>query len=138
MTGAPIHAPQIEAEINAARAAAGLAPLRPHPALVAAATAHAADLIGNGAFDHAGSDMSLPLERIQRAGLNPRLAAENIAEGQRDAAEVVAGWQGSAGHRENNLHPGHTLIGAAEAVYGRRGLVTDGHRLWVAVFAAEF
>lgn len=132
------HAPALEAQINAARAAVGLHPLQSHPALVAAAIAHADDLISNGAFDHAGSDRSLPMARIKRAGLSPRLAAENIAEGQPDAAAAMAAWQGSPGHRDNNLHPQYTMVGAAQAVYGRRGLVTDGHVLWVAVFAAAF
>ncbi|SFH65296.1 CAP domain-containing protein [Albimonas pacifica] len=138
MSAAPLPCPALEAGINAARAEAGLPPLVPHPALRAAAMAHAADLLGNGAFDHAGSDSSLPMERVMRQGLSPRLAAENIAMGQPDAAAAVAAWQGSEGHRANNLEPTTTLVGAAEARYGRLGLVSDDQPLWIAVFAAGF
>ncbi|WP_339951393.1 CAP domain-containing protein [uncultured Albimonas sp.] len=138
MTLAPRPCPALEAGINAARAEAGLPPLAPHPALTAAAMAHAADLLSNGAFDHAGSDSSLPMERVMRQALTPRLAAENIAMGQPDAEAAVAAWQGSPGHRANNLDPATTLIGAAEARYPRLGLVSDDQPLWIAVFAAEF
>ena len=136
--GAPAPCGALLAAADAARAAEGLPPLALHPAAQGAALAHAADLLSNGAFDHAGSDMSLPLERVRRAGLNPAWAAENLSFGQADAAAVVAGWLGSPGHRANLLSPKARLIGTAEAVYGRRGLVTDGARLWVAVFAAGF
>lgn len=138
MTMAPRSCPELIAAINAARAAEGLPPLVPHPAVEGAALAHAADLLGNGAFDHAGSDRSLPLERVMRQGLTPRLAAENIAMGQPDAWAAVAAWQGSPGHRANNLSPEATLVGAAEARYGRRGFVSDDQLLWIAVFAAPF
>ncbi|MDF2235821.1 CAP domain-containing protein [Albimonas sp. CAU 1670] len=138
MSEPPRPCPALIEGVNAARAEAGLPPLAPHPALTAAALAHAADLLSNGAFDHAGSDGSLPLERVLRQGLSPRLAAENIAMGQPDAPAAVAAWQGSDGHRANNLSPETTLIGTAAARYPRRGLVSDDQRLWIAVFAAEF
>ncbi|MGG7567020.1 CAP domain-containing protein [Rhodovulum sp. DZ06] len=129
---------ELAAAVNQVRAEAGLGALAVHPALEAAALAHARDLLSNGAFDHAGSDGSLPLERVARGGLVARMAAENIAMGQPDAAAAMAAWQGSDGHRANNLAPGAELVGAAEAVYGRRGLVTDGARLWVMVVGAGF
>ena len=138
MSAPPRPCPALEAAIDAARAEAGLPPLAPHPALTAAALAHAADLLGNGAFDHAGSDGSLPLERVLRQGFSPRLATENISTGQPDARAVVAGWLTSEGHRANTLDPNATLVGAAEARYPRHGLVTDDQPLWIAVFAAPF
>ena len=136
MTCAPRPSPALVEALNAARAAHGLGALRVHPALEAAASAHAADLLSNGAFDHAGSDGSLPLARVQRAGLNPRMAAENLSMGRTEAAAVVEGWQSSEGHRANTLSEA-TLIGTAWARYGRLGLVSDELELWVAVFAAE-
>jgi hypothetical protein len=45
--------------------------------------------------------------------------AENIAWGQRSAAEVVRDWMNSPGHRANILNRAHRLIGIA--AYAMRG-----------------
>ena len=41
-----------------------------------------------------------------------RATAENIAEGQAGAAEVVASWMGSSAHRANIMGAAYTEIGA--------------------------
>ncbi len=61
-----------------------------------------------------------PFFHIQQAGIPHRLAAENIAYGQRTPEEVVKTWMTSAGHRANILNPGlsHLGIGAVRASNG--------------------
>ena len=62
------------------------------------------------------------------AGYRYRKVAENIAAGQRDAAEVVRGWMNSPGHRANILDAELTQIGV--------GLVSGGPygTTWTQVF----
>jgi len=114
-----------EAGINAARAAAGLAPLAADPRLRRAAAAHAADMAARGYFDHTSPSGTTPADRVAATGYDGCLIAENIARGQADAAAVVQSWQNSPGHRANNLNPQLTQLGVAEGA----------GKTWVAVFA---
>ncbi len=87
---------------NQARAAGGCEPLTVHPALEKAADTHAADMARGGYLDHTSRDGRSPFDRMRAAGApGPGSMAENIASGQRAAAEVVDGWMHSAGHRKN-------------------------------------
>lgn len=105
--------------VNAERRARGLAPLRGDGRLRAAAGSHAADMGVHG-YGHRGSDGSSHGDRIARRGFTACLSAENIAWGQRSAAEVFAGWMGSRGHRRNILHPRVTHFGAGFDPRGRQ------------------
>jgi uncharacterized protein YkwD len=123
-----VSAPVIEAA-NTLRRQAGAAPLAVSAALAKAAAAHACDMARKGFFDHKGSDGSTMMTRIRRAGCRPSIAAENIAYGYRDAARVLEGWIGSAGHRRNLLLGKARQAGVARAEGG-------GQTYWVMVFAA--
>ncbi len=112
--------------VNAERRARGLGPLRPDRRLRAAARGHAADMGRGGFFDHRGSDGGDHGDRIAAQGYRACLSAENIAWGQRSAAEVFQGWMNSPGHRRNILHPRATAFGAG--FYPER-------RQWVMVVA---
>lgn len=89
--------------INSYRAENGLPPLRLNPQLSQAAQAHSQDLSGNDRISHFGTDGSDTLERVRRAGYNPRLTAENVATGQGSLQEVIDGWKNSRDHNANLL-----------------------------------
>jgi uncharacterized protein YkwD len=89
--------------VNAERAAAGCGPLRADAALAAVARAHSADMRDRGFFAHTNPDNVDPFARARAAGVT-YARAENIAQGQPDAAAVMAAWMGSDGHRKNILN----------------------------------
>ena len=106
---------------NAERFAAGLPPLSPDPLLTNAAQAHSADMVARAFYAHTSPDGSEPWHRAAAAGSTRRSIGENIACGQRSAAEVVRGWMNSPGHRANILKPGFTHIGIGFAGGGAAG-----------------
>lgn len=90
---------------NAERAKAGCPALRQNPALSTAAQRHSEDMAAHNFMSHTGSDGSNVVTRIERAGYTRwTRAAENVAAGQRSAADVVRSWMNSAGHRANILN----------------------------------
>jgi uncharacterized protein YkwD len=103
---APAPAPGVAAEmlalVNAARAGAGCAPLLADSGLAAVAQAHSADMRDRDFFDHVNPDGLDPFERAEQAGQTSS-RAENIASGQETAAEAMADWMDSSGHRDNIL-----------------------------------
>lgn len=101
--------------INEYRKKHGLKPLQLSPELTAAAKAHSRDLARFDRISHYGSDGSNPLDRVKRAGYNPRLAAENVGTGQATFEEVLQGWKASPSHNKNLLmadarHMGIALV----------------------------
>jgi len=93
-----------------------------------AAQAHAADMSTNSFFSHTGSDGSNFVQRIGRTAFAGTPIGENIAAGQRSAADVVAGWVESDGHCRNLMNPQATKIGIGYTTGGPYGT------LWVQVF----
>lgn len=89
--------------INSYRAQNGLPPLRLNAELSEAARAHSQDLSNSDRISHYGSDGSDTLERVRRAGYNPRLTAENVGTGQSSLEEVIEGWKNSRDHNANLL-----------------------------------
>jgi hypothetical protein len=116
--------PQTEAAIvemtNAFRKANALQEVAPNAALAAAARAFAQYLAGTGKFGHQ-ADGREPHQRTAAQGYRHCLVAENLAwsldsrgfQTRQLAREIVEGWKGSPGHRENLLLPGVTEIGIA-------------------------
>lgn len=115
---------------NGERARAGLPPLARDPLLAAAAQAHCADMVARDFYSHTSPDGSRPWDRAAAAGSARRTIGENIACGQRSAAEVVRGWMNSPGHRANILKPDFTHIGVGFAGGGRSGTY------WTQLFGA--
>jgi uncharacterized protein YkwD len=100
--------------INERRAESGCPAVARDDALSAAALRHAVDMRDNGVRDHAGSDGSSAADRITDAGFGPARATGEIlywSEGRGDAGQAVAGWMGSADHREIIQTCGFTHIG---------------------------
>lgn len=88
------------------------------------AARHASDMRINGVLSHRGSDGSDIAGRAEQQGYRYCLLAENIAEGQSSARQVMQDWINSPGHRANLMAMGVTEIGVAQ----------DG-RYWVMVLA---
>src|SRR5690606_33499239 len=106
---------------NAERAEGGCGPLKHDARLRKAAYGHSADMAENDYFDHDSLDGRDMADRIRAAGFSGSAMAENIAMGQRTAAEVVQGWMNSDGHRRNIMDCTYTHIGvgAAKDAQGR-------------------
>ncbi|WP_200301516.1 CAP domain-containing protein [Streptomyces adelaidensis] len=114
-------AAEVIALTNAERTAAGLPPLSPDAPLTDAAQAHSADMVARDFYAHTSPDGREPWHRAAAAGSTRRSIGENIACGQRSAAEVVRGWMNSPGHRANILKPTFTRIGIGFAGGGAAG-----------------
>lgn len=99
--------------LNAAR------PVRWNDSLAEASRRHAEDMAHYGYFSHNGRDGSEPWDRIERAGYRYRSMGENIAAGQRNPEEAVAGWIRSPDHCANLMNPIFTEMGAAVATNTR-------------------
>jgi uncharacterized protein YkwD len=94
-------------EVNAARAAAGLAPVASDPRLVRAATDYAQVLAAENWFSHTGPDGSSIPGRAAAAGYPSDMVGEVIVEGFEDwtAQEFVQLWVESPQHREQMYGP---------------------------------
>jgi uncharacterized protein YkwD len=115
---------------NAERSRAGVSPLRSSARLVQAAQLHADQLAAAGRLDHvlSGAQYATPADRLAAAGYAWQAYAENIALGQPSAADVVASWMRSSGHRSNILSAAYTELGVGYSL-GR-----DGRPYYVQVF----
>lgn len=119
---------------NAERAKAGLSPLKLNSQLVDAAQDHSSDMAYDDFFNHTGVDGSNPSDRVQDTGYQYSTVGENIAAGQRTAAEVVEAWMNSPGHRANILNARYTEIGIGyEFLENDTGSVRYKH-YWTQVF----
>ncbi len=122
------HAAELADAIQRVRASAARPPLVVDARLIEAASRHAADMAARRRLGHDGSDGSNFLDRLARAGFRHSAAAENVAAGQRDAAECAGDWGRSPGHRANMLGP-HDRLGVGV------GRSADGTLYWCALFA---
>lgn len=101
--------------VNAVRAAAGVAPLRPCPALRRSAQGYATLMATDDHYGHVGPDGSQPWDRIQRQGYVWRAAAENIAAGQLTIAQVMSAWVASPAHYADLVNPVFRHVGFGHA-----------------------
>lgn len=99
-------------ETNAARVAAGCAPLVLTDPLLATAVDHSAEMARTGLMTHTGADGSTPRIRLQAHGVSAQRTAENVARGF-DATTVVDAWLASPGHRANILDCSLVNVGIA-------------------------
>lgn len=113
-------------EVNRARRANGLDPMREDAALMRAAADHSAELAERRKLDHTSTNPArrTMTMRIDAAGGSWSRAAENLAHmsGSVSAvpAQTVQLWMNSPGHRRNMLEPSytHTGVGVASDVHG--------------------
>ncbi len=92
----------------------GLGPVALDPELTRLADAQARAMAARDKVD-SNAVGALP-ERIRRARLDTKVAAENISAGYHTLAEAFSGWRDSPPHRKNMLLQGATRMGIA-AVY---------------------
>ena len=108
--------------VGAERAARGLPPVRPAPALALAARRHAADMAARGYFAHVSPTGGTVERRARRAGYlddapcwalgeDLGVAPPSVATAQ----AVVAAWMASPSHRSVVLDPDFREVGVAVA-----------------------
>lgn len=105
-------AQQVLTLVNRERALVGAPALQPDAQAERAAKAHVEDMAGRGYFDHVSPEGWTPDDRLRMTGGSGySLVGENIAVGQRTAADVMAAWMASPGHRANLLDARFTHLG---------------------------
>ena len=121
------HRAAVLSLVNKERAAAGLLPLQTNVNLQDSAQRYAEDMAQKNFFSHVGLSGETFRKRIEASGYYDRFLratcttakdcrrtyalAENLARGQKKAADVVAAWMASTEHRKAILHPFFTDIG---------------------------
>jgi uncharacterized protein YkwD len=109
-------------EVNALRAANGLAPYNIDPILMAVAQAHNDYQVSIGSTTHYSADGSRPRDRAIAAGYGGGATvfiSENIAGGTGlSPAEAVGWWQGDDPHLNTMLGPNYTDVGAGAGESG--------------------
>lgn len=97
--------------VNAARAQAGVPPVRLSAELNAAAETHARDIAIQGRAWHFGSDLTSPRERAFRAGYRGEIAGENLSEGSDSDLVVLRSWLDFADTRAVIVDPSARGLG---------------------------
>ena len=115
---------------NNERARAGLPGLRHDARLEAAAQAQACRTADRGRVNHRGSWFAGLGRRLRREDYTYGMAVENLAAGQRNAAEVSQAWMTSLAHRHNTLDARAREVGFGIA------RAEDGWLHWSMVAAA--
>ncbi len=98
-----------------------------NPVLEGLARQQVAWLAQAGLLLHAGSEGQTLSQRAQAAGYRFAQVAENLAQGQRDVATVLAAWAASESHCVNLYDPGVTEMALACDNAG------DGRPMWVLI-----
>ena len=101
--------------VNAERSKAGKAALVENNELSNVARAKSKDFINNNYFAHNSPTYGTPFNMLKSFGINFSAAAENIASGQKTAADAMNSWMSSSGHRENILSSTYNQIGVGVA-----------------------
>jgi hypothetical protein len=107
--------------VNKERKAAGLKPYIVNYSLQEAAWRHTEHMAKNKVMCHQGCGDGDPAQRIKATGYKAATWGENVASGQRTAAEVMDDWMHSSGHRANIMKKDFTDIGVAYASGGAYG-----------------
>ncbi len=123
--------------VNIERAKHGAPPLTMNRELNKSALFHANFMAENDCFNHLCPNEPNLGRRARDAGYDWRAVAENIAAGQDGAAEVVAGWMTSPGHRKNILNPRYKEIGVGYVLLDRDGGKVALRHYWVQNFGAR-
>ena len=123
--------------LNVIRSSHNLNPLRMDDRLNKAAQLHSDDMADRDFFDHQNPEGARMTDRADAFGYHWRLILENIAAGQRNAAEAVDGWMKSTGHRAAILNAKGRDTGMGYSFRADdRGAVTMGH-YWTLLIGAE-
>lgn len=82
--------------------------------LESAAVVHVADMDEHDHFSHAGTDGTLPDDRIKTAGYEWARVGENIGQGYKDVSAAMKGWKASTNHCKQMMSADIINIGAAK------------------------
>jgi len=104
--------------VNVERANAGLPALKYDWELARVAEHKSQDMADKNYFSHTSPTYGSPFNMMKNYGINYRSAGENIAQGQKTAAQVVDAWMNSEGHRANILNKNYTHIGVGYVANG--------------------
>lgn len=104
--------------VNVERANAGLPALKYDWELARVAEHKSQDMADKNYFSHTSPTYGSPFNMMKNYGINYRSAGENIAQGQKTAAQVVDAWMNSEGHRANILNKNYTHIGVGYVAKG--------------------
>ena len=99
--------------VNDYRRSRHLRPLTLDSKLTNAASALAADMARHNRLSHSGPNGADLGKRLEAAGYNYAVAAENVAVGQKSFAGLLAEWKRNPSERENLLLPDATQMGIA-------------------------
>lgn len=116
--------------VNTERAKQGLGSLKPLPACIAEAQAHAADMVTRAFFSH-DSPTETSTQRFQRFGVGTGYYGENIALGYASPEAVMSGWMNSADHKANILGVHFSSMGVGVATN------SSGVMYWVQCFSSQ-
>ena len=97
--------------VNQERAKVGVQPLTLSEKLTSIANTKAKDMADKNYFSHESPTYGSPFDMLKQFGVSFSTAGENIAAGQKTAAEVMDSWMNSSGHRANILNKNYTQIG---------------------------
>ena len=129
-SGDAVVAAEVVDLTNRERLRHGLRPLGASSLLMEAARLHAEQMAAYRQAAHTITSARYPTmqSRLEAVRYSYASAAENVAWNQRSAAEVVATWMASSGHRANILDANLMEIGAAMA------RAANGEPYWIQVF----
>ncbi len=106
---------QVLSLCNAERAKNGLPALTMNWELARVARYKSEDMIAKKYFSHDSPTYGSPFDMMKSFNIKYSYAGENIAYGQKTAAEVVKAWMNSSGHRANILSKNFTQLGVGYA-----------------------
>lgn len=101
--------------VNIERSKAGRSALVENSELNRIARIKSEDFVNNNYFAHNSPRYGSPFDMLRSFGVTFTAAAENIASGQRTAAEVMNTWMNSPGHGSNILNSTYNQIGVGVA-----------------------
>lgn len=100
--------------LNQDRVKNGLKALKSNSQLTALARTYAQDMINRGYFSHYNPEGQSPFDRMNKAGISYKTAAENLAINASVTAAETA-FMNSSGHRANILNADYTDVGVGVA-----------------------
>lgn len=101
--------------VNAERAKVGRPALTENTEISNVARIKSKDFINNNYFSHNSPTYGSPFDMLRSFGITFTAAAENIASGQKTAAQVMNTWMNSSGHRTNILNSTYNQTGVGVA-----------------------
>ncbi len=101
--------------VNVERAKAGVPAIVQNSEVGRVARIKSEDFVKNNYFSHTSPTYGSPFDMLKSFGITFTAAGENIASGQKTAADVMNSWMNSSGHRANILNSTYNKIGVGVA-----------------------